>query len=57
MNAGNGRVDHLHGGVMSASQCVHYPGPYACAAPANKAVVAGGVRTETEVLKQLKLTS
>src|SRR5438552_13450821 len=46
MHADNRRVDHLHGGVMSARQGVHYPGPYARSTPANEAVVGSGVRTE-----------
>ena len=46
MHADNGRVDHLHGGVMSAGQCAHDLGPDARSSPANEAIVASGVRTE-----------
>jgi hypothetical protein len=37
MHADDRRVDHLHGGVMSARQCVHNLDPDACAPPANEA--------------------
>jgi hypothetical protein len=48
MHADNRRVDHLHGGVMGASQSVHDLGPDADARPppANDAIVAGGVGAE-----------
>src|ERR1700746_723250 len=46
MYADDRRVDHLHGGVMGASQCIHNPGPHARSTPANEAIVARGVRTE-----------
>ena len=46
MHADDRRVDHLHSGIMSASQCIHEPTPDARSTPANKAVVACGVRTE-----------
>src|SRR5258708_11878960 len=46
MYADDRRVDHLHGGVMGASQCIHNPGPHARSTPANEAIVASGVRTE-----------
>src|SRR5438445_8885286 len=46
MHADYGRVDHLHRGVMGAGQCAHDLGPDASSSPANKAIVASGVRTE-----------
>jgi hypothetical protein len=46
MHVDNGRVDHLHRSIMSASQCVHDRGPNASTPPANEAVIAGGVRTK-----------
>jgi hypothetical protein len=46
MHADNGRVDHLHRGVMSRGECVHDLGPHARPSPANEAIVAGRVRTE-----------
>src|SRR5437870_724434 len=33
MNAHNGRVDHLHGCIMSVSQCVNDPAPHASPPP------------------------
>src|SRR5215213_9388666 len=44
MHADNRRVDHLHGGVMSAGECAHDLGPNARSSPANEAIVASGVR-------------
>ncbi len=44
MNADDRRVDHLHGRVMGTSQCVHNLRPDARSSPADKAIVAGGVR-------------
>src|SRR5262245_29814883 len=46
MHADNGRVDHLHRGIMSASECTHYPGPHARSSPTNEAIVTSCVRTE-----------
>src|SRR5260370_13876350 len=46
MHADNGRVDHLHRGVMSPGECAHDLGPDARSSPANEAIVAGRVRTE-----------
>src|SRR5262245_42164482 len=46
MHADDRRIDHLHGGVMSAGQCAHDPGPYARSTPANEAGVAGSVGAE-----------
>src|SRR5258708_40239590 len=46
MQADNRRVDHLHGGVIGASQGVHNLAPDARPPPANEAIVAGGVWTE-----------
>src|SRR5262245_32284365 len=46
MHADNRRVGHLDGGIMGAGQSVHDLGPHARSSPANKAVVAGRVRTE-----------
>src|SRR5215216_1735454 len=51
MHADNGRVDHLHCGVMSAGECIHDLGPYASPSPANEPVVTSGVRTE--VVRQI----
>ena len=51
MHANNGRVDHLHGGIMSAGECAHDLGPHARPSPANEAIVAGRVRTE--VVRQI----
>jgi hypothetical protein len=42
----NRLVDHLHGGIMSAGQCVHDPGPDPRSSPTNEAIVASGVRTK-----------
>ena len=47
MHADNGRVDHLRGRVVGASQRVHNLAPDARPPPANEAIVAGGVRTKT----------
>jgi hypothetical protein len=46
MYADDRRVDHVHGGVMSPSQCVHNPAPDAGPPPANEPIVAGGVGAE-----------
>src|SRR5262249_7986505 len=46
MYADNRRVDHLHGGVMSAGQCAHDLGPDARSSPANEAIIASGVRAK-----------
>jgi len=46
MHADDRRVDHLHGGIMGASQSVHDLGPDARPPPANEAIVASSVRTE-----------
>jgi hypothetical protein len=46
MNANNGRIDHLHGGIMGTGQCAHELGPHARPSPANESIVAGRVRTE-----------
>src|SRR3954468_20034699 len=46
MHANNRRVDHLHGSIMSASQCTHELRPHARPSPANEPIVAGRVRTE-----------
>ncbi len=51
MHSHNGRVDHLDGGVMSSTHCVHDPAPDASAAPANEAIVAGGIGAE--ILRQI----
>src|SRR5262245_46220481 len=51
MHADNRRVDHLQGGVMSAGQCAHDPGPDARSSPANEAIVTSGV--VTEVVRQV----
>src|SRR6267378_7616684 len=48
MHADNGRVYHLHRGVMSPGECTHDLGPDACSSPANEAIVAGRVRTEVD---------
>jgi hypothetical protein len=39
VHAHNGRVDHLHGRVMSRSERVHDPAPDASLSPANEAIV------------------
>jgi hypothetical protein len=51
------RVGHLHGGVVSASRCVHYLGPYACPVPANKAVVAAGIHRSWWAAPECKQSS
>jgi uncharacterized protein YbjT (DUF2867 family) len=44
--ADNGGVDHLDGGIMGSGKCVYHAAPDTSPPPANKAVVASGVRTE-----------
>ncbi len=39
-------VDHLDGGIMGSGERIHDPAPDPGAAPAHKAVVAGGVGTK-----------
>jgi hypothetical protein len=51
MNAHNRRVDHLDGGVMSSSQCVHDPAPDARPTPANEAIVTS--RLGAKLLRQV----
>ena len=46
VHAHNGRVDHLHGRVMSRSERVHDPAPDASPSPANETIVAGRIWTE-----------
>ena len=46
MYADDRRVDHLHRGVMGASQCIHNPGPHARSTPANETIVTSGARAE-----------
>ena len=46
MHADNGGVDHLDGGIMGSGKCVYHAAPDTSPPPANKAVVARGVRTE-----------
>jgi hypothetical protein len=46
MNAHHGRVNHLHGRIMSSSNCFHDAVPDASPSPANKAIVAGGIGAE-----------
>ncbi len=46
MHAHDGRVDHLHGRVMRASQRIYNLAPDAHPPPANKAIATGGVRTK-----------
>ncbi len=51
MHAHNGRINHLHGRIMACGQRIHKLVPHASPAPANKSVVAGGVRAK--VLRQI----
>jgi hypothetical protein len=53
MDADNGSVEHLDGGIVGARQSVHNPGPNARSLPANEAIVAGRIRTE--VVRQIAL--
>jgi hypothetical protein len=47
MHADNGGVvDHLDSGIMGSGKCVYDAAPDTSPPPANKAVVATGVRTE-----------
>jgi hypothetical protein len=46
MNAHNGRVNHLHGRIMSSSNWFHDAAPDASPTPANEAIVAGGIGAE-----------
>jgi hypothetical protein len=46
MNAHDGCVDHLHGGVVGLGERAHNPRPDTRASPANETVVAGRIRTE-----------
>jgi hypothetical protein len=39
----DGRVDHLHGCIMGCGQRIHHPVPDASPAPANEAIVTGGM--------------
>jgi hypothetical protein len=48
VHADNRRVDHLHGGVMGASQSVHDLGPDTSTPPANETIVAGGIGAEAD---------
>jgi hypothetical protein len=43
MQADNGGVDHLDGGIMGSGKCVYDAAPDTSPPPANKAVVASGV--------------
>jgi hypothetical protein len=45
VHAYNGRIDHLHGRIVSRRQAIHDPIPDACLSPANEAIVAGGMRS------------
>jgi hypothetical protein len=47
MNADDRRIDHLNSVIMSACEGIHDSAPGARTAPANKAIVAGGVGAET----------
>jgi hypothetical protein len=46
MQAHNGRIDHLHGRVMSDAKCLHDLVPDASPSPANEGIVAGSVWTK-----------
>src|SRR5262249_19843685 len=47
VHAHNARVNHLHGRIMSRSERVHNPYPDASPSPANEAIVAGRIWSET----------
>ena len=47
----DGRIDHLHGRIMACCQRIHKLIPHASPAPANEAIVAGGVRAK--VVRQI----
>src|SRR5207302_10298728 len=51
MHADDGRINHLHGCIMACGQRIHELVPHASPAPANKAIVAGGVWAE--VVRQI----
>ena len=45
VHAYNGRIDHLHGRIVSRRQAIHDPIPDPCLSPANEAIVASGMRS------------
>src|ERR1043166_1062038 len=46
MHANNRRIDHLHGGVVSAAQRAHDPAPDASPSPTDEAIIASGIWAE-----------
>jgi hypothetical protein len=43
MHADDGRVDHLDSRIMGSGQCIYDTAPNTRSAPADEAIVAGGV--------------